>query len=99
MFLGIYTGTLSCIVKLPNEVCASHTKSLGENKSFYNLRSSQKCCSLFNPFNRLFQNKKSRREKKYLPRKKSWLEKKIEPKKRVEPEKTNIVKKKLDDKN
>ena len=31
MFLGIYTGTLSCIVKLPDEVCASHTKRVGEN--------------------------------------------------------------------
>ena len=34
MFLGIYTGTLSCIVKLPDEACASHTKHVGENKSF-----------------------------------------------------------------
>ena len=24
--------TLSCIVKLPDEVCASHTKRVGENK-------------------------------------------------------------------
>ena len=30
--LGINTGTLSCIVKLPDEVCASHTKRVGENK-------------------------------------------------------------------
>ena len=38
MFLGIYTGTLSCIVKLPDEVCASHTKRVGENKSFLQLK-------------------------------------------------------------
>ena len=38
MFLGIYTGTLSCIVKLPDEVCASHTKCAGENKSFLQLK-------------------------------------------------------------
>ena len=50
MFLGIYTGTLRCIVKLPDEVSASHTKRVGENKSFYNSRSSQKCCSLVYPF-------------------------------------------------
>ena len=37
MFLGIYTGTLSCIIKLPDEVCASHTKRVGENKSFLQL--------------------------------------------------------------
>ena len=30
--LDINTGTLSCIVKLPDEVCASHTKRVGENK-------------------------------------------------------------------
>ena len=50
MFLGIKTGTLSCIVKLPDEVCANHTKRVGENKRFYNLRSSQRCCSLVYPF-------------------------------------------------
>ena len=26
LYLGIYTGILDCIVKLPEEVCASHTK-------------------------------------------------------------------------
>ena len=31
VFLGIYTDTLSCIVKLPDEACASHTKRVGEN--------------------------------------------------------------------
>ena len=33
-YLGIYiyTGTLSYIVKLPDEVCASHTKRVGDNK-------------------------------------------------------------------
>ena len=42
----MYTDTLSCIVKLPDEVCASHTKRVGENKKFYNSKNSQKCCSL-----------------------------------------------------
>ena len=31
-FLGIYTGTLSCIAKLPNELCASHTKRAGDKR-------------------------------------------------------------------
>ena len=48
-FLGIYTGTLSCIVKPPDEVCASHTKRVGDNKQFYNSRISQKRCSLVCP--------------------------------------------------
>ena len=38
VYLGIYTGTLSCIVKLPDEVCASHTKRVGKNKSFLQLK-------------------------------------------------------------
>ena len=42
----IYTGHLCCIVKLPDEVCVSHTKCVGENKSFYNCKSSQTYCSL-----------------------------------------------------
>ena len=29
-----------------HEVCGSHTKRVGENKSFYNCKSSQTCCSL-----------------------------------------------------
>ena len=40
--LGIYPGTLSCIVKLPDEVGISHTKCVGDKiniKQFYNLRS------------------------------------------------------------
>ena len=45
-YVGIYTGHLCCIVKLPDEVCISHTKRVGENKSFYNCKSSQTCCSL-----------------------------------------------------
>ena len=46
-YVGIYTGHLCCIVKLlPDEVCVSHTKRVGENKSFYNCRSSQTSCSL-----------------------------------------------------
>jgi len=32
--LGIYTGILGCIVKLPEEVRASHTKRVGEKNSF-----------------------------------------------------------------
>ena len=35
-YVGIYTGHLCCIVKLPDEVCVSQTKRVGENKSFYN---------------------------------------------------------------
>ena len=45
-YVGIYTGHLCCIVKLPDEVCVSHTKRVGENKSFYNWKSPQTCCSL-----------------------------------------------------
>ena len=45
-YVDIYTGHLSCIVKLPDEVCVGHTKRVGENKSFYNCKSSQTCCSL-----------------------------------------------------
>ena len=48
-FLGIYTGSLSCIVKLADEVCATHTKRLGDKK-IYNSRSSQKFRSLVYPF-------------------------------------------------
>ena len=45
--VGIYTGHLCCIiVKLPDEVCVSNTKRVGENESFYNFNSSQTCCSL-----------------------------------------------------
>ena len=32
--------------QLPEEVCASHTKRVGENKKFYNSSSSQTRCSL-----------------------------------------------------
>ena len=46
-FLGIYTGTLSCTVKLPDEVCASHTKRVGNNKKIYNSRSSQSAAHWF----------------------------------------------------
>ena len=56
-FLGIYIGTLGCIVKLPVEVCASHTKRVGDNKTvLYNSRSSQKCCSLVYPFKNILYN-------------------------------------------
>ena len=44
--LGINTGMLCCIVKLPDEMYVSHTKRVGENKTFCNSSSSQKCCSL-----------------------------------------------------
>ena len=39
-FLGMYTGTLSCIAKHPqaDEVCASHTKRVGENKTILQLK-------------------------------------------------------------
>ena len=37
--LGIYTGTSCCIVKLPDEVCVSHTKRVGELKKLYNYSS------------------------------------------------------------
>ena len=37
-FLGIYTGTLSCIVELPDDVCASHTKDVGDNKTILQLK-------------------------------------------------------------
>ena len=35
--LGINTGMLGCIVKLPDEVCVSHTKRVGENKAVLQL--------------------------------------------------------------
>ena len=35
--LGINTGMLGCIVKLPDEVCVSHTKRIGENKAVLQL--------------------------------------------------------------
>ena len=36
----MYTGTLSCIAKHPqaDEVCASHTKRVGENKTILQLK-------------------------------------------------------------
>ena len=38
LYLGIYTGILNCIVKLPEEVCASHTKRVGESKKVLQLK-------------------------------------------------------------
>ena len=35
--LGINTGMLGCIVKLPDEVCVSYTKRVGENKAVLQL--------------------------------------------------------------
>ena len=35
---GINTGMLCCIVKLPDEVCVSHTKRVGENKTVLQLK-------------------------------------------------------------
>ena len=37
-FLGIYTGTLSCILKLPDDMCASHTKDVRDNKTVLQLK-------------------------------------------------------------
>ena len=37
-FLGIYTVTLICIVKLADEVCASHTQHVGVNKTILQLK-------------------------------------------------------------
>ena len=34
--LGIYTGASCCFVKLPDEVCVSYTKRVGEIKKLYN---------------------------------------------------------------
>ena len=34
-----YTGTSCCIVKLPDEVCVSHKKHVGEIKKLYNYSS------------------------------------------------------------
>ena len=34
----IYTGTLSYILKLPDEVCGSHTKRVGDNKKKLQLK-------------------------------------------------------------
>ena len=39
-FLGIYTGTPSCIIKLPDEVCASYTEHVGHNKTILQLKKS-----------------------------------------------------------
>ena len=36
-FTNINTGMLGCIVKLPDEVCVSHTKRVGENKAVLQL--------------------------------------------------------------
>ena len=37
VLLGINTGMLGCSVKLPDEVCVSHTKRVGENKAVLQL--------------------------------------------------------------
>ena len=36
--LGMNTGMLCCILKLPDEVCVSHTKCVGENKTVLQLK-------------------------------------------------------------
>ena len=36
LYLGIHTGTLDCIVKLPEKMCTSHTNPLTENKKVFN---------------------------------------------------------------
>ena len=38
LFIGIYTSALSCIVRRPDEVCASHTKRVGDNKTILPLK-------------------------------------------------------------
>ena len=38
LYLGIYTGILDCVVKLPEEVCVSHTKRVGDNKKVLQLK-------------------------------------------------------------
>ena len=37
LFLGIYPGTLSCIVKLPDEVGVSHTKCIEDTETILQL--------------------------------------------------------------
>ena len=37
VLLGINTGMLGCIVKLPDEVCVSNKKRVGENKAVLQL--------------------------------------------------------------
>ena len=37
VLLGINAAMLGCIVKLPDEVCVSHTKRVGENKAVLQL--------------------------------------------------------------
>ena len=36
--LGMYTGTLRCIVKLPDEVWVRHTKQVGDNETILQLK-------------------------------------------------------------
>ena len=36
--LGMYTGTLRCIVKLPDEVWARHMKQVGDNETILQLK-------------------------------------------------------------
>ena len=43
LYLGIYTGILDCTVKLPEEMCASHMKCVGENEKVLQLK--YKCSS------------------------------------------------------
>ena len=42
-YIYIYTGTLTCIVKFLDEVCASHSKRVGDNKGGFPL--SRNFCS------------------------------------------------------
>ena len=46
----MYTGASRCIVKLPDEVCVSHTKRVGEIKKLYNY-SSQSAARWFSSLN------------------------------------------------
>ena len=57
--LGIKTAMLCCIVKLPDEVCVSHTKRVGENKTVLQLKQFAEVLLTGLTFNFFFfQNKK-----------------------------------------
>ena len=44
-FLGIYKSTVSCIVELLDEVCASHTERLGDNNGRFPLSRNFSTCA------------------------------------------------------
>ena len=67
LFLGIYPGTLSCIVKLPDEVGISHTKCVGDKyKTILQLEKLSAAHCMVYPFKNIFKifchcNHRSRR--------------------------------------